>query len=166
MLGLLLITLGCQTNLKLTDQQKNSIVQAVKETSLQFWVINNEKYDSGSLQKFMTYIDDNADQVWVADPAVVSFNVNLFNKRADLENIWKEMLEARSSTNVRMLNQYFSILSKDQVLEVNEGDYTLTGKDGLTFGPYRMVNTIIWVNRNGQWKMLHCHESWANRKED
>ena len=76
------------------------------------------------------------------------------------------MLDARSSTNVKMLNSYFSILSENQVLEVNEGDYTLTGKDGKLFGPYRMVNSIVWVNRKGSWKMLHVHESWASRKED
>jgi hypothetical protein len=162
----MIIVLGCQPNLKLTDQKKDSIVQEVKETSRQFWVVNNQKYDSGSLEKFMSFIDEQADQSWVTDPAITIFNINLFRSRADLENVWREMLMIRSSTNVTLLNQFFSVLSATQVLEVNEGDYTLTGTDGKIYGPYRMVNTIVWVNRNGQWKMLHCHESWANKKED
>lgn len=165
-LGILMIALGCTTNMKLTDQKKDSIIRSVQEMSRQFWVVINQKYDSGSLEKFMSFIDEGTDQAWVAEPAVVGFNTNLFSTRADLENVWREMLEARSSTNVTMLSNHFAILSENQVLEVNEGDYTLTGKDGKIFGPYRMVNTAIWVNRNGQWKMMHLHESWANKKDD
>ena len=162
---LLVLTLGCQTNLNLTNQQKDSISKDVKKTSQQFWLLYNQPYDSGSLTKLMSFFDGNGVQVWQNEPAVVVFNVTLVKTLADLEKVWKEMLELRGSTNATLLNDYFTVLSKDKVLEVNEGDYTIKGKDGQTFGPYKMVNTIVWGNRNGEWKMLHFHESWANYKE-
>jgi hypothetical protein len=164
-LGLLVFALGCQTNLKLSNQQKDSISQDVQETSQQFWALYNRTYDSGSLPKLLSFFDENCIQIWQTEPAAVIFNVTMVKTPADLEKVWKEMLELRSSTNVTMLDDYFTVLSKDKVLEVNEGDFTITGKDGKTFGPYRMVNSIIWGNNNGAWKMLHFHESWKNYKE-
>ncbi len=164
-LGLLVVTLGCSTNQLLTDQQKDSVVKEVSAVSQQFWHVYSQPNNSESLANIMGFIDEKSDQGWQTDPALVVFNTNIFKSRADLEAVWKEMLTLRGATNVQMLENYFTVLSGNQVLEVNVGDYTITGKDGLTFGPYKMVNTIIWINRSGTWKIQHCHESWVSEKE-
>ena len=164
-LGLLVMTLGCQTNPELTDQEKESIVKAVKERSQLFWVTNNQSYNSESMQKFMSLIDENCDQAWQTDPAMAVFNIGIIKFRTEVESFWKTAIESRNSTNVTIVEDYFAVLSKDKVLEVNKGDYTVAGKDSITYGPFSMVNTIVWVNKNGEWKMLHCHESYVAKEE-
>jgi ketosteroid isomerase-like protein len=163
-LGLLVMTLGCQTNQKLTDQQKDLIVKAVKERSQQFFDIN-KSYNTESLQKTMSFSDENIDKAWLTDPAEVVFDINIIKTRADVQNFWGMAIESRISTNITMTEDHFAVLSKDQVVEVNKADYTITGKDSITSGPYTMVHTIVWVNINGEWKMLHIHQSSAKKTE-
>jgi ketosteroid isomerase-like protein len=163
-LGLLVITLGCQTNQKLTVQQQDSIVKAVKESSQQFFDIN-KSYNTESLQKTMSFSDENLDKAWLTDPALVALDVNIFKTRADMQSFWGMAIGSRISTNITMLEDHFAVLSKDQVIEVNKADYTITGKDSITSGPFTMVHTIVWVNVNGAWKMLHIHQSSAKKTE-
>jgi len=76
------------------------------------------------------------------------------------------MLDSRISTNPAITESYFAVLSKDLVLEVNKGDYTVTAKDNTVYGPFTMVNTLVWINRDGAWKMIHFHESWQRKKNN
>lgn len=163
-LGLLVMTLGCQTNQKLTDQQKESIVKAVKESSQQFFDIN-KSYNAESLQKTMSFSDENLDKAWVTDPAVVVLDIDIFKTRADMQSFWGMAIDSRISTNITMNEAHFAVLSKDQVIEVNKADYTVTGKDSITSGPFTMVHTIVWVNVNGVWKILHVHQSSEAKTE-
>lgn len=163
-LALLVLALGCQINQKLTDQQKESIVKAVKERSQQFFDIN-KSYNSESLQKTMNFADENIDKAWLTDPAEVVFDINIIKTRADMQSFWGMAIESRMSTNITMLENHFAVVSRDQVVEVNKADYTITGKDSITSGPYTMVHTIVWVNINGEWKILHIHQSSAKKAE-
>lgn len=162
---LLLITIGCRTNLKLTDQQSDNIVNEVKATSQQFWNLYNMPYTQASLAKIMSFVDKSEKQDWQDKPAQVVFNISIFPSWADLDSVWRGMITERASTNVIMLNNFFTVLSETTVLEVNDGYYTITGAEGDKIGPFEMVNTIVWINRSGKWKMLHFHESWAGQKE-
>jgi hypothetical protein len=103
--------------------------------------------------------------MWQSNPAAMIYNLNIIKTRAQLNDAWGKSIESRTGTPVKILESYFSILSRDHVLEVNKADYTVVGKNGTTYGPFSMVNTIVWINRNGDWKMLHCHSSWEKKKE-
>ena len=149
---------------QLTQQQKETILKAVKETSQRMWDFQ-KSYNSESLQNFMNFIDTNSDQMWQTDPVTMNYNLNIIKTRDDLKTQWRKMIESRNSTPITILEAYFAVLSKDQVLEVNKCDYTIHAKDSTTYGPFTMVNTIIWIDKNGEWKMLHCHPSWAKKKE-
>jgi ketosteroid isomerase-like protein len=162
--GFLVMTLACQTNQKLTDQQKDSIVKAVKERSQQFFDIN-KSYNNESLQKTMSFADENIDKAWQTDPALVVFDINIIKTRAEMQNFWGMAIDSRISTNITMLENHFAVLSKDQVVEVNKADYTITGKDSITSGLYTMVHTIVWVNINSEWKIVHIHQSSAKKAE-
>jgi len=165
-LGLLIMAMGCQTNQKLTEQQKESILKAVKERSHEFWIVSNQKsYDKMTLNRFMSFVDEKSDQAWSTDPAGWVFNLEILKSRSDLENDFRKIFEARIVTSPIIKESYFAVLSKDLVLEVNKGDYTITRKDSTTLGPLTMVNTCVWMNSEGEWKMIHCHESYQPKKE-
>jgi hypothetical protein len=163
LLGFIIIGQGCQTNSKLSDLDKESIVKAVKEKSEQFWS-NTQPYDTGSFRKFAAFWDENSDKAWQTESVAVVFNTGLTKSSSEWLNNWKDMIDNRISTVATILESHFNVLGKDKVLEVNSGDYTVTGKDSTIYGPFKMVNTIIWANINGDWKMQFFHESWVKKQ--
>ncbi|MDP4223800.1 MAG: nuclear transport factor 2 family protein [Bacteroidota bacterium] len=156
--AILLVTINYGQNL--TDAQKASIVSEVQAASKKFWIDNNRSYNGESLKESMAYIDENNDRLWQTGPATISLNTTLVKSRADWENIWGQIIDSRSSTNITIPEDYFAVISDACVLEVNKGEFTITEKGGNTIGPMTMVNTILWIKRDGKWKILHCHESY------
>jgi hypothetical protein len=163
-MGIIFCFLGCQKNSKLTDSEKGLLVKAVKEKSQQFWS-NTQPYDTGSFRKFIKFWDDNSDGEWQTEPVAVIFNTGVTKTRAEWVNNWKKMIDSRISTNPTILESHFTVLAGDKVLEVNTGDFSITMKDSTVRGPYKMVNTIVWINRNGDWKMQFFHESTAEKSK-
>jgi ketosteroid isomerase-like protein len=163
--ALLLSIFGCNSSKsdQLTELQKETILQSVKEASQRIWDLQ-ESYDSASLQNFMDLVDPESDRLWQTDPAAMVYNLNIIKTRADLNDAWGKSVESRTGTPVNLLEDYFAVISQDLVLEVNKADYSVMGKDSTTYGPFSMVNTTVWINRNGDWKMLHSHSSWAKKK--
>jgi hypothetical protein len=165
-LGLFIMVQGCQTNSKLNDSDKAVLVNAVKDKSHQYWSVTlNQPYDTGSFRKAMKFWDKNSDHIWQSDPVSAIFNTEITKAEADWETQLKKMIETRISTNPTILESHFAVLSNDVVLEVNKGDFTITGKDSVVYGPFTMVNTLIWVNKNGDWKMQFFHESTVKKPE-
>ena len=161
----MITVLGCQTYSKLTDSEKEAIVQAVMKASQEYWSMAQQPYDTGSFRVFMKFIDDNSDQVWQTEPVAGIFNTSVTKTGAEWMDLLKGIIDNRIRTFPTILESHFSVLSNDKVLEVNEGDFTITRKDSTVSGPFSMVNTVIWANINGDWKMQFFHESTAKKSE-
>jgi hypothetical protein len=159
--GLIILTTCCYAQ-KLSDKKKDMIIKEVQERSHKFFFENNQSPES--MQNFNSYIYEKSDLQWKGEPVGMIFNLNLIKTYPDKVNFIKGLIKARTSTNVTMLEDHFAVLSKDQVIEVNKGDYTVTSIDGKISGPFTMVNTIVWAKSDGEWKMLLCHESWNAKK--
>jgi hypothetical protein len=162
-LGLTILLSGCQTRSKLSDSDKESIVKAVKERSEKFWSFT-QPYDTSTFRKIIVVWDENSDKAWQSEPVAVVFNTELIKTSSEWLKMWKKMIDTRISTNPKVSESHFNVLAEDKVLEVNAGDYTVTGKDNVVYGPYKMVNTILWVKTNGDWKMQFFHESYEEKK--
>ena len=163
-LGLLAIAAGCMTRTELTDSDKDVIVRTVKETSAKYWNFN-EKMDLNEMPKYFSMYDENSDSAWQTEPVSVVFNTQILNTHAEWADMYREMYEKRSAMNVSVVNSHFNVLSADKVLEVNKVDFTVTTKDSIVHGPYTGVNTILWVNIDGAWKMQFFHESTADKQQ-
>lgn len=50
-------------------------------------------------------------------------------------------------------------LSPESAYVVREGDYTINLLDGSST-TLRLVMTTVWARQDGEWKMVHLHESW------
>ena len=114
---------------------------------------------------FLKFWDENSDQIWQTDPASVVFNTSITKTGDEWMNAVKGMINNRIRTFPTILESHFSVLSDDKVLEVNKGDFTITRKDSTVSGPFTMVNTIVWADINGDWKMQFFHESTAKKSE-
>jgi hypothetical protein len=161
-LGSVIIVLSCQKNPKLSDNEKDSIVKAVQNKSLQFWSYS-QPYDTGSFRMFEKFWDENSDKIWQTEPIAVVFDTDYVKTHSEWISMWKEMIDTRISTVPVIHESHFAVLSTDKVLEVNKGDFTITGKDSVVYGPFTMVNTILWINTNGDWRMFYFHESSAKK---
>ena len=159
--GLIILTTCCYAQ-KLSDRKKDMIIKEVKVRSHKFFYEYNQSPES--MQNFNSYIYENSDLQWNGEPVGMIFNLNIINTYPEKVSFLKGLINTRTSTNVTMSEDHFAALSKGLVLEVNTGDYTVTGIDGKISGPFTMVNTIVWVKSDDEWKMLLCHESFAAKK--
>jgi len=163
-LGLLTMATGCQTNTGLTDADKDAIVKAVKEISEPFWGWNDQ-FDQTDMSQILALYDENSDNAWQPDPVATVFNTDIITTQAEWMEMWKEIIADRLAMNMSIVDSHFNVLSADKVLEVNKIDYTVTTMDSIVHGPYTAVNTVLWVNIDGNWKMQFFHESTALKEQ-
>lgn len=165
LLWVVIIITACQTNTEMTDADKDAVVQAATRASKEYWALCSSQYDSETFNKFREYYDMGADQLWQPEPAAAVMNFNITSKQDEVLSMYSSLLESRITTTPIILKSHFMFLSKDKVLEVNKGDYTWTNKDGSVSNPFRMVNTIIWANIDGKWKIQFFNEIYGRKPE-
>jgi hypothetical protein len=145
------------------DLEKKAMVEAVKERSQQFY--SDLQYDKGTLAKVMAFYDENHDIEWQTDPVMFIDNTFIIRNRTDLVEFWRNLFDRRITSKFTIDKSHYEVLSKDKVLEVIKGDFTNVRKDGSVAGPFTMVNTAIWIDRNGEWKIQYFHHSWGRKSE-
>jgi hypothetical protein len=165
LLGVSIITQGCQTNSNLTTSDKESIVQAVKQASQGYWSNASSTYDIESYNKAIKFCDENSDNMWQTEPVAGIFNLGIINKQADSFANTKTMIENRISTPINIQKSHYAVLSDKKVLEVLEGDFSIIMKDSTKSGPFKWIGTSIWANVDGKWKMQFYHNSFKLQSE-
>ena len=165
LLAVVIVAHSCQTESELTVSDKDAIVQEVKQVSQEYWSLLKQPYGSTTYSESLKYMDENADQIWLTEPVSVIFNTAITMTQAEWLTNYKSMIDNRISTDVTVLESYYSVLSSDKVLEVIKGEYTITRKDSSVVGPFIMANTAIWTNINGDWKNQYWHSSYMLKEE-
>jgi hypothetical protein len=159
LLGVIVITQGCQTNSKLTDSDKDAMVQAVKQASTEYWAVWSSTYDTGTVGKIKKYMDLNTDQLWQTNPVSVIIDTTITYKQADALASIVSAVQNRISSPTIVKESHYSVLSDEKVLEVLEGDITVIWKDSTVMGPLKYVMSNIWTNIDGEWKIQFLHNS-------
>jgi cytochrome c556 len=125
-LGAVIIVQSCQSDSKLTDSEKETLVKEVMKTSQQFWSMAGQPYGTGSFRNFVKFLDENADNAWQTDPVASVDNITITKTMSQRINNWKTLIDRRISSDPKILESHFPVLSRDKVLEVNKGDFTVT----------------------------------------
>jgi uncharacterized protein (TIGR02246 family) len=68
------------------------------------------------------------------------------------------MLQGQSNQIVQKRTR---VLSPDVVLVAAVSEGTYTDKAGFTFPPVGLGSTAVFVRRNGEWRVIHFHQSVA-----
>jgi len=165
LLGVVILTTACQTNTELTDADKDSIVQAVKQASQEYWSIMASTYDSETYSKAINFIDENSDQIWQTEPVASVTGIRIRYKRSDSFENLKSMFDDRLESPTKINNAHYSVLSKNKVLEVMEGEFTVIRKDSTNVGTFAWIGTTLWANIDGEWKIQYAHNSYARQSE-
>jgi len=86
----------------------------------------------------------------------------LFNTVADAKSVVKRGLEGVSKIDRRIENPKVIVLAPDAALLVGEGSTIATLSDGRTI-ENRFAVSLVFVCRDGNWKLLHGHFSMPVR---
>ncbi len=157
---------GCHdTPTVLTDSEKETIIRAVEEASQDYWSAIGQTYNNESFSQIKEYFDENSDSMWKTKPIALILNTGIFYKQADWLDQFEKVIENRISTTCNIIEAHYSILSDDKVLEVIKGKASYTEKDSTSVGPFPFVNTALWTNINGEWKMQFVHQSTKIEEE-
>ncbi len=54
-----------------------------------------------------------------------------------------------------------TVLGPDAAVVTTHGSYTYTDSTGVTSSPRLLAWTLVWARRDGQWRVLHSHQSFG-----
>ena len=129
----------------------DAIVKAVLETNAKMTqAANNLDADS-----FFTYILD-------SDQCVIIQNGKVFKTRPEALEAVKRGFMGVSKIDRRYDNPQVTVISPNVALLASEGTVTATLTDGRSMET-RFAVSLIFVQRDGQWKLLHGHYSMPAR---
>ena len=129
----------------------DAIVKAVLETNAEMTKAAN-RLDADA---FFTYILD-------TDQCVIIQNGKVFKTRQEALEAVKRGFMGFSKIDRRFDNPQVTVIAPDVALLASEGTVTATLSDGQS-RETRFAVSLIFVRRDGQWKVLHGHYSMPVR---
>ncbi|MFZ0033529.1 MAG: SgcJ/EcaC family oxidoreductase [Sedimentisphaerales bacterium] len=131
-------------------EQQQAIEKAVLKIHSQMTQADNEL----DAEKFFSYIPD-------FDKGLIIRDGRLFQTREAAFEAVKKGFEGISKSNRTYEKTYVTVISPETALLTAEGTSTVTLSDGRTFSnPFAV--SMVYVMRDGQWKVLHGHYSIPN----
>ena len=144
------ITVGCEPPApEFTDAMKAGIAAEVDATALEWWdAWRAVDYDRG-----MAYFEDDPEAAWTWDEG------NLYTvagMRAEWEGTWGADWE---SQQIDFTDSRTVVLAPDIAYTIRQFTAVVTDTSGAMLPQTSGVETLVWVKRNGEWKVLLGHES-------
>lgn len=107
--------------------------------------------ESVDAEKLFSYVLDNDKGALIQGGKIVLTRQEAFDS-------YKKSSQGIKKVDYKFDRQYVTIISSDTALLVTEGSFEATTTEGNTFGlPF--AQTVIFVLRNNEWKVLHSHTS-------
>jgi len=141
---------GCQPPApEFTDAMKAEIAAEVDATVLEWWdAWRAVDYDRG-----MTYFEDDPEAAWTWDEG------NLYTvagMKAQWEGNWGAGWE---NQQIDFTDSRTIVLAPDVAYTIRQFTAVVTDTSGALLPQVSGVETLVWVKRNGEWKVLLGHES-------
>ena len=135
-----------------TAGDKEVIEKAVLEANSRMMQAGN----SLDADKFFAYILD-------SDKGPIIQDGRLFKTRSEALQVVKDGFQAVSKMDRRYDQTYVTVLSPEVALLSATGTTTATLADGRTLMSSPFAVSLVFVLRDGQWKVLHGHYSTPNQ---
>jgi len=131
-------------------EQQQAIEKAVLKTHIQMTQADNNL----DVDKFFSYILD-------FDKGLIIQDGRLFKTRQEAYEVVKKGFEGISQLKRTYEQTHVTAISPETALLTAQGTSTVTLSDGQTFSSPFAVS-MVYVLRDGQWKVLHGHYSVPN----
>ncbi|OHB78436.1 MAG: hypothetical protein A2Z25_12645 [Planctomycetes bacterium RBG_16_55_9] len=130
--------------------------QAIEKAVLKTYEQMNRAEINLDADKFFSYILD-------FDKGLIIQDGRLFKTRQEAYEIVKEGFEGVSHLKRVYEQTYVTVISPETALLTARGTSTVTLSDGRELsGPF--AASLVYVLRDGQWKVLHGHYSIPNQR--
>ena len=162
--ALLVMVSACQTAPppEMTDAEREAIASEIRTTAEASWRPLNEPQD---VEVALSFFVQEATDYFVGDATVGVFNLSIDDGSEDFrEGSWN-LAQGRLGTTVEVTDNRVAVLSRDHAIQVVSADYAVTDLEGVARTGYRMVQTTVWVRENGEWKIIHFHNSFRSPAE-
>jgi hypothetical protein len=144
---------------EMTDAERQEIADIIKQKNQESLALN-ESMGEEAYEKMMSFWLDTDDPSWLGNPGAFVQGIRVVPTLEAIDKFFRPMLKSRTSTNFTVNKDYISVMSREHVVYVVEGSYSITNLEGETGPEYPWTATSVWVNKEGEWKMLHYHQSW------
>jgi len=141
---------ACQpATTELTEEQKAAIADTVAKLVDDEWIAATDPVD---FDKLMSFMHD-------SDEATMAFNGGTLHSYATLESVFGEHFATISREPSTITDSKTVVLAPDVVYVVRAGTFVSidTAGDSGPLTPF--TQTLVWVRRNGAWKVLYGHVS-------
>ena len=141
---------GCQQAAEpFTDAMKAEIAAEVDATTTAWW----DAWAAVDYPRGMTFFEDVPETAWTGDEGTL---YTVAGMNAKWEGEWcadcqRQQIDFTDSRTV--------VLAPDIAFTIRHFDAAVTDKAGNIRPQTKGVETVVWVKRNGQWKVLMGHES-------
>ena len=135
----------------MTEAQRSAIEKAVLEANARMTQASNGL----DVDKFFAFILD-------SDKGSVIQDGTLFKTRAEALETVRAGFQAVSKMDRRYDQTYVTVISPQVALLCGTGSSTATLSDGRTLMSSPFAVSLVFVLRDGQWKVLHGHYSTPN----
>jgi len=152
---------GCQpAPVNLTDAMKAEIAAEVDAAAAAWW----QAWSDVDYARGMTYVEDSPDAAWTGDQGTL---YTVAGMNAEWEGVWGVTWQHQQ---IDFTDSRTIVLAPDVAYTIRQFDATATDTSGVRLPQVSGVETLVWVKRNGQWKVLLGHEStlhdsWQTRLE-
>lgn len=162
---LVILIVACQPTEKaetaeMTGEQRQAIAAEIRQINQEFFDLNmlmdEEKYNKG-----LTFWADSDDPAWMGNPAIFVNRTSIITTNEAFDEFWRPLIGTRGITNFTMGTDCVAVLSPDLAIHVYDAKYSITNLEGETGPEYPMTATSVFVKKDGEWKILHHHQSWS-----
>lgn len=145
-----LMIAGCQpATVELTDERKAEIAAEVDAAATAWW----DAWAAVDLAGGMAFFADVPETAWAGDQGML-YTVSGMN------DAWSGTWCADCARQqIDFTEQRTIVLAPDIAYTIRQYDDVVTDTTGSVSPVFKGVETLVWVKRNGQWKVLLGHES-------
>ncbi len=162
-IALLVMVSACQTAPpEMTDAERETIANEIRTTAEASLVPLNEPQD---VEAALSFFVQAAADYFVGDATVGVFNLTIDDGSESFREGSRSLGEGRLGTRFEVTDNRVAVLSRDHAFQVVSADYAVTDLGGVTQTGFKMVQTTVWVRENGEWKIIHFHNSFRTPVE-
>jgi len=157
---LVVLIIACQpTEIpELTDAQRQAIANEIRQI-YQDMMEEAKNINEEIFNKWLDLWVESNDESWLGNPALWVSRLQIIPTKEEIEKLWRPILGRRASEEREMTDDYVAVLSPNHAIHVLKAKSILTDSEGNTTENL-MTATTVYVKRNGEWKILHYHQSW------
>ena len=140
------------TPAKMTEAQVAQIEAEVDSVTSEWWAVWSAGEDA---DRFFSFLADDAEAVWISD-------ANPLFGRAEIEEAFRPVLENIQRQDNTPLEWRTIVIAPEVAYTVRINDVVQTFVTGDSGPVIRYAETLVWVKRDGEWRVLIGHGSTPN----